>query len=79
MKKLLCLLLFAGLAHAEPQPNNRDHKDNNKVDVGPIKTCVLYNMCWKHKKVPPMCKVNPQGFLECYPIDLLPEEEELVI
>ena len=77
MKKLLCLLLFAGLAHAEPQTNNRDHKD--KVDVGPIKTCVFYNMCWKHKKVPHNCRVNPQGFLECYPIDLLPEEEELVI
>jgi hypothetical protein len=79
MKKLLCLLLFAGLAHAGPQTNNGDHKDNNKVDVGPIKTCVFYNMCWKHKKVPPNCRVNPQGFLECYPIDLLPEEEELVI
>jgi len=69
MKKLLCLLLFAGLAHAGPQTNNGDHKDNNKVDVGPIKTCVFYNMCWKHNKVPHNCRVNTQGFLECYPID----------
>ena len=36
-------------------------------------------MCWKDKKVPPMCKVNSQGFLVCYPVDLIPEEEELVI
>jgi hypothetical protein len=78
MKKLLCLLLFAGLAHAELQTNN-NNDNKNKVDVGPIKTCVFYNSCWKHKKVPPDCRVNPQGFLECYPIDLLPEEEELVI
>ena len=77
MKKLLCLLLFVGLAHAEPQPN-KDHQDKKKVDVGPIKTCALYNMCWKNKKVPPMCRVNPQGFLECYPIDLLPEEELVI-
>ena len=75
MRKLLCLLLFVGLAHADPQ----QPKDNNNKDVGPIKACAQYNMCWKDKKVPPMCRVTPQGFLVCHPVDLLPEEEDLVI